>query len=81
MVEVYGADWCGDTQRTRRHLDSLCVAYQYINVELDQQASEWVKQQNDGKDRKPTVKIGEQVLAEPSEPELEQALRQEGLLP
>ena len=81
MVEVYGADWCGDTQRTRRHLDRLGVAYQYINVEHDQQASVWVKQQNDGKERKPTVKIGEQVLAEPTDPELEQALRQGGLLP
>jgi mycoredoxin len=81
MVEVYGADWCGDTQRTRRHLDSLRVAYHYINVEQDQQASEWVKLQNDGKERKPTVKIGQQVLAEPSDPELEQALQREGLLP
>ena len=81
MVEVYGADWCGDTQRTRRHLDSLGVAYQYINVDQDQQASEWVKQQNNGRERKPTVKIGEQVLAEPSNQELEHALRQEGLMP
>jgi mycoredoxin len=80
MVEVYGADWCGDTQRTRRHLDRLGVAYQYINVEQDQQASEWVKQQNNGKERKPTVKIGAQVLAEPSDQALEQALRQEGVL-
>ena len=80
-VEVYGADWCGDTQRTRQHLDRLGVAYDYINVEQDQQASEWVKQQNDGKERKPTVKIGEQVLAEPSNQALEHALRQEGLLP
>jgi glutaredoxin len=81
VVEVYGADWCGDTQRTRRHLESLGVAYQYINVEHDRQASEWVKQQNDGKERKPTVKIAEQVLAEPSNQELERALRQEGLVP
>ena len=80
MVEVYGADWCADTQRTRRLLDSLGVSYQYINVEQDQQASEWVKQQNDGKERKPTVKIGGQVLAEPSDQELEHTLRQEGLM-
>jgi mycoredoxin len=80
MVEVYGADWCGDTQRTRRLLDRLGVAYQYINVEHNRQASAWVKQQNDGKERKPTLKIGAQVLAEPSDQELEQALRQEGVL-
>jgi mycoredoxin len=81
MVEVYGADWCGDTRRTRRQLDRLGVAYQYINVEHDPQASAWVKQQNGGKERKPTVKIGAQVLAEPSDQALEQALRRGGLVP
>ena len=55
--------------------------YHYINVEQDPQASAWVKQQNDGKERKPTVKIGEQVLADPSDQALDHALRQEGLLP
>jgi mycoredoxin len=81
VVEVYGADWRGDTRRTRRHLEHLGGTYQYINVEENQQASEWVKQQNNGKERKPTVKIGEQVLAEPSNGELEETLRQGGLLP
>jgi glutaredoxin len=45
MVEVYGADWCRDTQRMRRHLDNLGITYQYLDVEQDQQASAWVKQQ------------------------------------
>jgi mycoredoxin len=79
-VEVYGADWCGDTQRTRQHLDRLGVVYDYINIEQDQRAAAWVKEQNDGKERKPTVKIGEQVLAVPSDQELENALRQQGLV-
>jgi glutaredoxin len=80
-VEVYGADWCEDTRRTRRHLDGLGVAYDYINLDQDKRASEWVKRQNDGRERKPTVKIGEQVLAVPSDQELENALRQQGLVP
>lgn len=80
-VEVYGADWCEDTRRTRRHLDGLGVAYGYINLDQDKRASEWVKRQNDGRERKPTVKIGEQVLAVPSDQELENALRQQGLVP
>jgi glutaredoxin len=80
-VKVYGADWCEDTRRTRRHLDGLGVTYDYINLEQDERASEWVKQQNDGKERKPTVKIGEQVLAVPNDRELENALRQQGLVP
>lgn len=79
-VKVYGADWCGDTQRSLRHLDSLGVAYDYVDVEQDEQASSWVKEQNDGKERKPTIKVGEQVLSVPSNQELEGALRTSGLV-
>lgn len=79
-VTVYGADWCGDTKRTLRHLDNLGVAYDYIDVEQDERASGWVKQQNDGKERKPTVKLGQQVLSTPTDQELESALRQQGFV-
>jgi mycoredoxin len=79
-VRIYGADWCGDTQRSLRLLDSLGAAYDYVNVEEDEQASRWVKEQNDGKERKPTIKVGEQVLSVPSDQELESALRAGGLL-
>jgi mycoredoxin len=79
-VVVYGADWCGDTQRTLRQLDNLKVAYDYVNVEGDERAALWVKEQNDGKERKPTVKVGRQVLSVPSDAELKSALREEGLV-
>ena len=79
-VKVYGADWCGDTRRTLEQLNSLGVAYDYVNVEQDEQAARWVREQNDGKERKPTVKLGEQVLSTPGEEELESALRKHGLV-
>jgi glutaredoxin len=79
-VKVYGADWCGDTQRSLRRLDALGVAYDYVDVEQDAQASSWVKEQNDGKERKPTIKVGERVLSVPSDKELEQALRAGGMV-
>ena len=79
-VEVYGADWCGDTKRIRDFLDSVGVSYDYINVEQNPQAAIWVKEQNDGKERKPTVKVGAQVLSVPDDAELESALRENGLL-
>jgi mycoredoxin len=78
-VKVYGADWCEDTTRTREQLDKLGVAYDYVNIEQDEQAALWVKEQNDGKERKPTLQVGEQVLSVPSEKELETALRRSGL--
>ena len=34
-VEVYGTDWCEDTQGTRQHLEGLGMEYQYINIEQD----------------------------------------------
>lgn len=80
QVIIYGADWCGDTQRSLKLMDGLGVAYDYINVEEDEHASRWVKDQNDGKERKPTIKIGEQVLCVPSDPELKSALNAGGLL-
>jgi glutaredoxin len=79
-VKVYGADWCEDNQRTLEHLDSLGVAYDYIDIEQDEQAARWVRDQNDGLERKPTIKLGEQVLSTPSNEELEAALRERGLL-
>lgn len=79
-VRVYGADWCADTKRALQQLDDLGVAYDYINVEQDKKASEWVKSHNDGKERKPTIKIGERVLSTPDNQELERALRENGFL-
>lgn len=79
-VKVYGADWCEDTKRSRVLLDGLGVAYDYVNVEQDEQAARWVKEQNDGKERKPTVKIGERVLSVPDDQELQGALRENGLV-
>jgi mycoredoxin len=79
-ITVYGADWCEDTQATRNHLDSLGVPYRYVNVERDASAEEWVKQQNGGKRKTPTVDIEGKVLIEPNERELEEGLRGRGLM-
>ena len=77
MIKVYGADWCGDTKRTLNYLDDLKVNYEYVDVEQDQSASEWVKSQNEGKERKPTLIIGSRILSVPSENELKAALESE----
>ena len=77
-VKVYGADWCADTQHTLARLDALGVNYDYVDIERDAEAARWVREQNDGKERKPTVKIGRQVLSVPDDEELESALKEEG---
>lgn len=73
-IKVFGADWCHMTTRTREHLQHLGVDYEYVDVEKDPSASEWVKQQNDGKEKKPTLLIDGEVLRTPSDEELDEAL-------
>jgi len=73
-VKVYGADWCGMTRRTLSHLDEMGVEYEYINVDHDAAASEWVKQQNGGKEKKPTVDIDGRIVTYPSNQELDEML-------
>jgi glutaredoxin len=79
-VKVYGADWCADTQHTIKHLKELGVAFRYINVEQDERAARWVKEHNDGKERKPTLDLAGQVLSTPTDRELESALREKGFM-
>lgn len=73
-VTVYGADWCGDTRRALRHLDSKKVAYDYVNIDNDGEGEKKVIAFSNGKRRIPLVEIGSKSLAVPSESELDQAL-------
>lgn len=74
-IKVYGADWCSATQLTLRYLDKLGVPYEYIDVDDNPEASEWVKQQNNGKEKKPTLQIDGKVFTEPSRQVLDQLLK------
>lgn len=80
-IKVYGADWCEDTQQARRHLKQLGVRYDYVNIDFDPRAREFVKFQNNGKQVTPTVVIAGDVLVEPSDEELDKLLRDKALMP
>lgn len=78
-IKVYGADWCEDTTRTREQLDGLGVPYEYVDVEQDAAANAWITAQNNGKRKTPTVDLGGgKVLIEPTNEEMEAALRASG---
>jgi glutaredoxin len=78
-VTVYGADWCKDTAEVREYLERRGVAFDFVDVEADPEASEWVKRQNGGKERKPTLQIGNQVLCVPTLSKIDQALDATGI--
>ena len=78
-IKVYGAGRCHMTTDTRDHLDELGVKYEYIDIEKNPAAAKWVREQNDGLEKKPTVDIEGRVLSEPSNEELEAALEEAGV--
>ena len=79
QVRIYGADWCGDTRRALRVLDSTGVQYDYINIDDDTDGEKKVIEFNKGKRRIPLVEIasddgGTKSLSVPSDSELKTAL-------
>jgi glutaredoxin len=79
-IKVYGANWCEDTTRTREQLDALGVKYEYINVEKDAAANKWITEKNNGKRKTPTVDLSGKLLIEPTNEEMEKALRAAGAI-
>ncbi len=75
-IKLYGAEWCPDCHRSRNYLDGRSVAYEYINVDGDDEAQAYVKQVNDNRLIIPTIVFPDgSVLAEPSNAELARKLR------
>lgn len=75
-IKLYGAEWCPDCHRSRNYLDSQAVAYEYINVDGDDDAQNYVKQVNDNRLIIPTIVFPDgSVLVEPSNAELARKLR------
>ncbi len=81
QIQVYGADWCHDTQNTLRHLKGRRIPHEYINVDEDAAAWAQVMEWNAGKRITPTVIIssdqGRIILSEPENDELDRAIRQQ----
>jgi glutaredoxin len=58
MITVFGADWCEDTRRARRHLRRLGVPHHYLNVDEDLDALHRAMSLNGGRRRTPTIDLG-----------------------
>ena len=78
-VKVYGTDWCEDTSRTRAHLVMIGVPFNYYNVDLDAGMKRTAMSLQGGGEKSPVVDTGDgTVLVEPSDDELDAALRASG---
>jgi thioredoxin reductase (NADPH) len=74
-ITVYGAYWCPDCRRAKKFLGEQRIPYNWVDVEQDQAAEQFVLQKNDGKRIIPTIVFEDgSFLVEPSNAELAQKL-------
>lgn len=74
---VYSTAWCPDCHRSLRLLNRLGVNYVEIDIEKVDGADRAMRRLNGGSGKVPTVIVGTTVLVEPSDTDLEAALKAE----
>ena len=75
QITLYSALWCGDCRRSKKFLDSKKVAYHYIDIELDEAASDKVIEINGGFRSIPVIVFPDGThMTEPSDIDLEAKL-------
>ena len=75
QITMYGADWCGDCRRSTAYLNSHKVEFKYIDIELDEEASNKVIEINKGLRSIPVILFPDGThMTEPSDIDLEAKL-------
>jgi glutaredoxin-like protein len=78
-IVVYGASWCPDARRARRFLDEEGMEYEWIDIDEDSEASDFVRETNGGQIVIPVIVFPDRsILVEPTNYEL--AKKMEALL-
>ena len=80
-IIFYSTDWCGDCVRSKALLKKHNIAYTEINVDNDLEANEYIKVLQNQQRRIPTIVFeDDSFLVEPSDPELEEKLKDLNLI-
>ena len=83
-ITLYGTETCRFTNRARGQLDSLGLAYDFIDLEQDRSEDARLRQGSGGRRQTPTVEIDydgkKRRLVQPNDWQLETELIQAGLL-
>ena len=80
-ITMYGAQWCGDCIRSKRLLNELGVAFNYINIEEVEGAADTVIEINGGAKSIPVITFSDGThLTEPSDPQLRAKLAELGMM-
>jgi mycoredoxin len=70
-IKMYATTWCGDCRMAKRWLDSHGIPFEFIDIEKDENAAEFVIKVNNGARSVPTIIFPDgSVLVEPGAREL-----------
>ena len=76
-IYFYTTDWCGDCVRSKALLKKFDLDFNEINVDLDENANEYIKTLQINQRRIPTIVFEDgSFLVEPSDVELENKLKE-----
>ena len=79
-ITMFGAEWCGDCRRTKKQLDELGIAYEYVDLEADPAAAD-VAREISGRTQIPVVVYPDSTHhVEPSNADVEAKLRELALI-
>lgn len=74
-ITFYGAKWCPDCKVAKKFLDDHAVEYEYIDLELHEDAAAKVEEINNGYQSIPTIVFKDGTsMTEPSNEELAKKL-------
>lgn len=66
-IVMYATSWCGDCRMAKRWLDQHNIAYDYIDIEQDDEAAAYITKVNGGTQSVPTIVFPDgSILVEPS---------------
>lgn len=75
VIRVYGADWCPDCHRSRDFLQHHQVSHEWIDVDQNAEAKDYVRRVNQDRLIIPTIVFPDgSVLVEPTNAELTRKL-------
>ena len=76
-IDFCTTDWCGDCVRSKALLNKLGLDFNEINVDLNEDANDYIKSLQVNQRRIPTIVFkDESFLVEPSDVELENKLKE-----
>jgi len=77
-IKIYGTNWCGDSRRAKQFFDENQLDYEWIDIDQDKVAAEFVKSVNDGNRSVPTIVFPDgSKLVEPSTHQLREKFKSE----